>query len=80
MKEPSPMPEAVIDAIFKWGTKHKSCPCWDDVPGADPCRAELTDVRMAHDALRDVWWAGDHYAFGRFGLYIGIETDGYMHT
>ena len=66
MKEPSPMPEAVIDAIFKWGTKHKSCPCWD--------------VRMAHDALRDVWWAGDHYAFGRFGLYIGIETDGYMHT
>ena len=34
----------------------------------------------AVEILTDLRFAGDHYSFGRWGMYIGVEFDGYIHT
>jgi S-adenosylmethionine synthetase len=25
-------------------------------------------------------WSGDHYSFNKWGMYVGVELDGYIHT
>lgn len=30
--------------------------------------------------LTDLRFAGDHYSFNRWGMYVGVEFDGYIHT
>ena len=39
-----------------------------------------SDATQFQKILKEIRWAGDHYAFESMGMYIGIETDGYMHT
>lgn len=74
MKEPSPMPDGVIDSVFSFHAK--PCLC---------CREERRecknpDVRGAHQILRKMRWMGDHYSFTYAGMYVGVELDGYIHT
>lgn len=68
-KEPSPMPDAVIDSVFKAQTRR--CPC---------CEAAERNVSHAHQPLREMPWRGDHYAFLLGTMYVEVELDGYMHT
>ncbi len=35
---------------------------------------------QAEEIFESMWLAGDHYAFGRWGMYVGVEFDGYIHT
>ena len=35
---------------------------------------------QAIEILRDLRFAGDHYSFTRWGMYVGVEFDGYIHT
>ena len=32
------------------------------------------------EILKDLRFAGDHYMFRRWGMYVGVEFDGYIHT
>lgn len=82
MKEPSPMPEAVIDSVCAGFREYKPCPCWDDIPGADPCPVKLYDMRKAHDILRKIQWDAimGCYFFMLGTMFVGVELDGYIHT
>jgi hypothetical protein len=35
---------------------------------------------QAMDILKDLRWSGDHYSFSRWGMYVGVELDGHIHT
>jgi len=35
---------------------------------------------QAQEILKDLRWRGDHFAFNRWGMYVGVETDGHIHT
>ena len=35
---------------------------------------------QAVEILREIQFAGDHYSFTRWGMYVGVEYDGYIHT
>jgi hypothetical protein len=35
---------------------------------------------QAAEILTAMRWAGDHYFVNRWGMYVGIEVDGYIHT
>jgi len=85
MKEPCPMPDAVIQSVLK--THIKPCPCCRErapracrhrEPGEDEC--QNPDTSKAWHTLREMRWMGDHYAFNLVGMYVGVELDGYMHT
>ena len=77
MKEPSPMPEPVIAAVWKLTISgyavcpecHQSIPYWTTF-----------DASIAHERLRGLRWSGDHYGLSVLGMYVGIELDGYTHT
>jgi hypothetical protein len=30
--------------------------------------------------IKDLRWSGDHYSFNRWGMYVGVELDGHIHT
>ena len=32
------------------------------------------------DILKSLFLNHDHYGFGRWGMYVGVEFDGYIHT
>jgi hypothetical protein len=32
------------------------------------------------EIMKDLRFAGDHYSFTRWGMYVGVEFDGYIHT
>ena len=34
----------------------------------------------ALDILKTLRFAGDHYCFTKWGMYVGVEFDGYIHT
>jgi hypothetical protein len=34
----------------------------------------------AESILKDLRWSMDHFSFSRWGMYIGIEMDGYIHS
>jgi hypothetical protein len=39
--------------------------------------------RFADDAdaiLNSLRWSGDHFAFNKWGMYVGVELDGHIHT
>ena len=35
---------------------------------------------QAVEIFKDLRFAGDHYSFNRWGMYVGVEFDGYIHT
>jgi hypothetical protein len=35
---------------------------------------------QADSILQGIRFAGDHYSFNRWGMYVGVEADGYIHT
>jgi hypothetical protein len=35
---------------------------------------------QAVEILGQLRFAGDHYSFTRWGMYVGVEFDGYIHT
>ena len=35
---------------------------------------------QASEILVQLRFAGDHYSFTRWGMYVGVEFDGYIHT
>ena len=35
---------------------------------------------QAVEILSEIRFAGDHYSFNRWGMYVGVEYDGYIHT
>lgn len=35
---------------------------------------------QAVEILQQLRFAGDHYSFNRWGMYVGVEFDGYIHT
>lgn len=74
MKEPSPMPDAVIESVFSAHTRHEKCP---------ECGHLLkVDASKAHRILREMYWLGLEgcYGFNLAGMFVGVEVDGYMHT
>jgi hypothetical protein len=36
--------------------------------------------RQADEILHTLRWSSDHYSFVRWGMYVGIETDGHIHS
>lgn len=34
----------------------------------------------ALEILRELRWNRDHFYFRRWGMYVGVERDGYIHT
>ena len=53
--------------------------------------AIVAEVRVVTDAVRNAFKdaplilptlrkASDHYSFSRWGMYVGVEPDGYIHT
>lgn len=60
---------------------------------ADPAKREaaLAEIKVVTDAIKNAFkdagailptlrYAGDHYSFTRWGMYVGVEPDGYIHT
>ena len=60
---------------------------------ADPTKrdAALAEIKVVTDAIKNAFkdapailptlrYAGDHYSFNRWGMYVGVEPDGYIHT
>jgi hypothetical protein len=88
MKEPTPCPEAVIDGVRSLVRDTVQCP--DCIGGGRWCETCDGDgrvydlkacTRKFERFLRDLRWAGDHYCIPNWcGMYVGIETDGYVHT
>lgn len=74
MKEPSPMPDAVIDSVFRAHTIPTRCPHCGE--------ALIVDATPAHRILRSIWWDGLNgcYFFKLGTMLVGVELDGYMHT
>lgn len=35
---------------------------------------------QAKDIFNDIRWSGDHFSFNRWGMYVGVELDGLIHT
>ena len=35
---------------------------------------------QAAEILAGLVFRGDHYSFDRWGMYVGVEFDGYVHT
>ena len=35
---------------------------------------------QALEIIGELRFAGDHYSFTRWGMYVGVEYDGYIHT
>jgi hypothetical protein len=35
---------------------------------------------QADEILKQLSWSGDHFSFNRWGMYVGVECDGYIHT
>lgn len=35
---------------------------------------------QAVEILGGLQFRGDHYSFSRWGMYVGVEFDGYVHT
>jgi hypothetical protein len=35
---------------------------------------------QAKDIIASLRWSGDHFSFTRWGMYVGVELDGYIHT
>lgn len=35
---------------------------------------------QASDILANLRWSYDHFSFNRWGMYVGVELDGYIHT
>jgi hypothetical protein len=50
------------------------------VPG--PVIEALTRAwpEQVEEILGSLRFAGDHYCFERWGMYVGVEFDGYIHT
>lgn len=36
--------------------------------------------KQANDILKELRWSGDHFSFNRWGMYVGVELDGYIHS
>ncbi len=34
----------------------------------------------ADDILKELRWSMDHFSFTRWGMYVGVECDGYIHS
>lgn len=34
----------------------------------------------ANDILKDLRWSMGYFSFNRWGMYVGVELDGYIHT
>lgn len=41
---------------------------------------ERTSPEKAQEYLSQLRWSSDHYSFMCGGMYVGVETDGYLHT
>lgn len=57
-----------------------ACESTGEVPRvivAAVCRAF---PRESDAILASLRWSGDHWSFVRWGMYVGIERDGYVHT
>lgn len=54
----------------------------DAITIPEPVRAAIEAAwpDQAHDILRQIRRASDHYFFNRWGMYVGVEDDGYIHT
>lgn len=58
----------------------------EDVFGADVIPTPVVQAickawpEQTAEILQSLRFAGDHYSFIRWGMYVGIEFDGYIHT
>jgi hypothetical protein len=76
-QEPSPMPEAVIMAIFNYADVQETMKCHNN-----SCLSCKLMTERAHAILKELKWDSINgcYFFTVGNCYVGVELDGYVHT
>ncbi len=47
---------------------------------ADAIVSYARTPERAEEYLQALRWSGDHFSFNAHGMYIGVESDGYLHS
>jgi hypothetical protein len=58
---------------------------WDDmtfkvIPDKVSEAIKQAFPKDANEILDSLRWSGDHFSFNRWGMYVGVELDGYIHS
>jgi hypothetical protein len=57
-----------------------ACEGTGELPSKIHDSIKLAFPNIYDNIISQVRWSGDHWSFSLHGMYVGIETDGYIHS